>query len=144
MKKADALAAWLDRAVETPRAWGSHDCNIWPADWVVTCGHPDPAGGWRGRYRTALGAARIVSRTGGLEALWRRGGDAAGLPLTMRPRAGDVGLLPMATEGVGPLLSNLVGAICIGPGQWAVVQEIGLWLGRASPVLAWRTGWLIR
>ena len=142
--KAVALAAWLDRAVDTPRAWGKHDCTLWPADWVVTCGHDDPAGEWRGRYRTALGAARLAGRAGGLQALWQGGADAAGLSAVLKPRAGDVGLLPMATRGVGPLLSGLVGAICIGGGDWAVVTQDGLWLGRASPVQAWRTAWRTR
>ena len=80
-----------------------------------------------------------------LLALVKQGGaDAAGLSAVTTPRAGDVGLLPMATRGVGPRLSGLVGAICIGGGVWAVVTQDGLWLGRASPVQAWRTAWRTR
>ncbi|MFN7128422.1 MAG: DUF6950 family protein [Brevundimonas sp.] len=142
--KEEALAVWLDRAVDTPRAWGVHDCTLWPADWVVECGHADPADGWRGRYRTALGAARLAGRVGGLADLWRDGAAAAGLSLTVRPRAGDVGLLGMTTQGVGPRLAGLVGGICIGAGEWAVITPAGLWLGRASPVAAWRTAWRTR
>lgn len=144
MGKQTALATWLDQAIDTPRAWGVHDCTLWPADWVRRCGHADPASPWRGRYRTALGAARLARANGGLEALWAAGAERAGLVRTRRPLAGDVGLVAMATREVGPALAGHVGAICIGGGDWAVITTGGVWMGRAPVLDAWGVTWRTR
>lgn len=144
MGKHEALAAWLDQAVDTPRAWGSHDCTLWPANWVVESGHADPAGDWRGRYRSARGAARLVNAAGGLLALYASGAASAGLRQTERFIAGDVGLLSMPTREADRALGAAVGAICIGGGEWAVVKDGGLWMGRGSVIAAWRVRWRTR
>lgn len=144
MGKTKALAAWLDRAVDTPRAWGDHDCNLWPANWVVNCGHGDPAAPWRGRYDSAISAARLVKAEGGMEALWRDAARRATLPETSRPLAGDVGLISVLTPATDPLeLFGLVGAICIGGREWAVVSEDGLFMARRPVIQAWRVEWRI-
>jgi hypothetical protein len=44
----------------TPFAWGAHDCCLFAADWVRELHGIDLAVGIRGKYTTALGAARIV------------------------------------------------------------------------------------
>lgn len=144
MSKDSALAAWLDRAIDTPRVWGRHDCTLWPANWVVECGHGDPAAEWRGRYRTLLGAARLARPAGGMEALFARGAEASGLRRASRVIAGDVGLLAMPTAALGPTLGASVGAISIGGGEWAVVHDRGLWMGHAPVIAAWRVRWLTR
>lgn len=143
MGKDDTLAAWLDQAVDTPWAWGSHDCTIWPANWVRACGSPDPAEAWRGRYRTAIGAARLVNAAGGMAELFTAGAAAARLHRTQRIIAGDVGLIELPARAKGPM-GVAVGAICIGGGEWAVVRSGGLWLGRARVTAAWRTPWRTR
>lgn len=58
------LAAHIEAARHTPFAWGAHDCALWAADWVRLCTGEDHAAGWRGRYQTELGAARLLSRRG--------------------------------------------------------------------------------
>ena len=143
MGKREALPRWLDRAVDTPCAWGGHDCTIWPANWVVHCGGRDPASAWRGRYRTLLGAARLASAAGGMEALYAAACRAAGLVRTQRPLLGDVGLLRLPAQA-GPTLGQSVGGIAIGGGEWAVVQEHGLWIGRSDVIAAWRVEWRTR
>lgn len=144
MNKADALADWLEQAVDTPRAWGVHDCNLWPANWVVRCTGHDPAQPWRGRYRTGHAAARIVRRAGGLQALWSASAERIGLAEARTRFAGDVGLVRRDCSSVADVLADLVGAICIGGGEWAVVTDFGLLMGRFSVVQAWRPEWRIR
>ena len=56
------LAAALEEARHRPFAWGSHDCVSWAAAVRTTLtGRPTP---WPGRWRTRLGAARVLRRTG--------------------------------------------------------------------------------
>lgn len=144
MSRAEALAAWLDQAVETPRAWGVHDCNLWPANWVLECTGRDPAEPWRSCYRSASGAARIVRRAGGLRALWSAAACRVELAEARRRIAGDIGLVRLSSPGVADVLGEMVGAICIGGGDWAVVTEGGLLMGRFSVVQAWRPEWRTR
>lgn len=144
VRKAEALDAHLERAVDGAGFWGELDCFLWPADWVVLSGWPDPAGPWRGRYRTALGAARIAAAAGGVEALWIAGALRSGLAPTFKPVAGDVGLLALETRDAGPTLARRVGAICIGPGRWALRTATGYRDLAARPIRAWRTPWRTR
>lgn len=141
MGKAEALDAHLERTLAESAFWGVCDCFLWPADWIETCGWPDPATAWRGRYATALGAARIVARAGGVEALWRREAERIGLAPTARPIAGDVGLAARETTGVGPTLRGRVGAVCLGGGEWAVRTQGGIRTGRWPVLQAWRVPW---
>src|SRR3990170_2470650 len=59
----------LDAAIEAARVrpwrWGDHDCVLFAADLVLAMTGIDPMRGLRGRYNTAIGAARIIRRTGG-------------------------------------------------------------------------------
>ena len=59
----------LAEAVEAVRTrafvWGVHDCAIWAFDLRRDLtGGDDTAALWRGRYRTAPGAARVMRRLG--------------------------------------------------------------------------------
>jgi hypothetical protein len=138
MRKAEALDHHLERALEEPGFWGVCDCFLWPADWIVARGRPDPAADYRGRYATALGAARIVNAAGGAEALWRTMADRSGLPPTRRPIAGDVGLVRHPTSGTGNVLRGVLGAVCLGAGVWAARTSGGVRTGRWSVIQAWR------
>lgn len=142
MKREAALTAWLDRALAADVPfWGTADCFLWPADWVVACGWPDPAAAFRGRYRTPLGAARLVRRSGGAGALWRAQASRIGLAPTAKPRPGDVGLVRTDTVGVGPTLRGQVGAVHLGGGEWAARTPGGLRMGRWPVMEAWRVPW---
>lgn len=141
VRKSEALDAHLERTMTDAAFWGVSDCVLWPADWVVASGWADPAEAHRGRYRTALGAARLVVRAGGLESMWRTEAARIGLRETNRPIAGDVGLALRETRGAGPALSGLVGAICLGGGEWACRTGGGLRSGRWPVVRAWRVPW---
>lgn len=57
-----------------PFAWGTNDCATFAADWVAILTGVDHAAGLRGVYSTALGAARILDASGGLEGIAARTG----------------------------------------------------------------------
>ena len=81
-------------AVTTPMQWGRDDCALWCADIVKAGLGYDAAAAFRGRYRTRIGARRVLGRQGLAGALrtaarkhgWRR--IKAGAEQT-----GDIGLL---------------------------------------------------
>lgn len=126
-----ALDAFLDRATRTPFAYGTDDCCLWLADWLVALGQPDPAAHLRGRYRTALGCARVLRREGGVAAVVQACAETAGLARTYAPLAGDVGVVLAATDRG----EHLVGALCVGR-RWAMRGE-GLVVAVAPMICAW-------
>jgi len=122
------------RQVERSRfQWGSDDCCLMLANWAVFLGYEDPAAELRGRYRTALGCARVLSREGGVLAVVSGCAGRIGLSATAKPQAGDVGVIEAATEQGG----RAVGAICTGP-RWVTRGELGVVVLKATPLAAWR------
>lgn len=158
MTQRDAMDAFLEAATERVLDWGAWDCLLTPSDWVVISGHGDPAAEWRGRYGTALGAARIVSGAGGLEALATASAAHVGLQPTSSPRLGDIGLMRTARAPDLPVevlrslglwvpasLRDLSGAVCIGGGAWATASSRGLAMfQRPEIAAAWRVEWRTR
>lgn len=133
----DRLSAFLDEAAGWSHAWGEHDSMLLIADWMVRATGRDPAAAWRGRYRTALGARRIIKREGGKTALLQAAFDAAGCARRIHPgeaRAGDVGLVEVLTA-CGKI--EPAGAIC-GGALWMVQGVRGLIAGPVEAVAAWR------
>lgn len=127
MTAAAALAGLIAQRLRQPFVWGVHDCCLWAADAVQAQTGRDPAAGLRGTYRSALGAARLVRRLGGLSAIAARGGEPIAPALAV---AGDVGLVMMAGR---PRL-----VVC-GGGLWLAAAVDGLAaLPWAAPVAAWR------
>ncbi len=54
------LSDFIEAARRRPFSWGRHDCCLFAADWVREATGADPAADWRGRYRSASGARRIL------------------------------------------------------------------------------------
>lgn len=129
MLTSDTLSVFLKAASERPFSWGSHDCLMWLADWIVVARGIDPAADWRGRYRSAFAAARILKRRGGaighLDACLR----PFGIARTETAARGDIAVL-VAPEGK-------MGGIVLGRSV-AVVGEAGLRVRRLPIVAAWR------
>lgn len=116
------LAAALEEARSTPFVWGEFDCALAMADMVVAMTGVDPAKRFRGRYKTARGAAGALRRYGAgtLEATmtalfgepvpraFGRRGDAASVPLDadlddrFRTAAGIVGLDGVSVHVAAP------------------------------------------
>jgi hypothetical protein len=130
---AERLPAFLGRASRTRFAYGTHDCLIWLADWLIELGYPDCGSAWRGAYRDAEGATELLVRFGGHRALIRAGLDGC-LTQTDHEQPGAIGVVR-----IGDLHGCAVeaGAIRTGIG-WAVLAPRGLRVStRAVALAAW-------
>jgi hypothetical protein len=124
--------SYIDATVRAGFAWGERDCLLWLAGWAREVTGRDGGAEWRGRYRTAIGCARVLKRSGGMMACVERGASVAGMRRTDEPKAGDVGLVMAMTER-GPAE---VGAIYTGL-RWAALTVGGVMTVRAEPIAAW-------
>ena len=134
------LGAFLDRMRREGWEWGERDCLLWLGLWSRENTGIDGGEPWRGRYRTALGCARALNASGGMEACIERGAALArmsevGNPATEQNQqlVGNIGLV-MADTVKGP---RPVGAICTGP-RWALLTASGIVTIKAEPLRAWR------
>lgn len=59
------LTRFLEERRDMPFAWGENDCALHVADWVLRMTGEDPGADYRGRYRSAAGAARVMRRIAG-------------------------------------------------------------------------------
>lgn len=105
-------------AVTAPMQWGRDDCALWCADIVKSALGYDAAARFRGRYRTRIGARRVLGRHGLPGALraaarkhkWRRIKAGA-------EQVGDIGILMLADVPVT--------VICRAPGWFVARNEQG-------------------
>lgn len=94
------LAEAIEAARDQPFRWGVHDCAIWAFDLRRDLtGGDDVAALWRGRYRTARGAHRVMRRLG-WSSLEAAGRDLLGEPLAS-VRLAQRGDLVLANTGLG-------------------------------------------
>lgn len=109
------LAAFLMRRRRLAFAWGRTDCLMTAADWVAEMRGFDPAARWRGRYTTALGAARVLARAG--YASLEEALDAVLETVQpVRAQRGDLVLLPVpGREDAGESLARMAVGIVTGP-----------------------------
>ena len=70
----DLLTAYIERKRHEAFAWGSNDCCLFAADWVLVSTGRDIAQEWRGKYATAYAALRFLKAGGGIENLVERAG----------------------------------------------------------------------
>jgi hypothetical protein len=102
----------------TPFAWGRQDCCLFACDGILAQTGLDPAAGmFRGQYRDPLGAARLVKKHGGVEAIAVQVCARLGygpVPVAMAQR-GDVVLMSAKNAGVAGLFGRQpVLGVCIG------------------------------
>jgi hypothetical protein len=100
----DGLGDFLRAASRRDFSWGDHDCCMWLADWVALRRGADPAAGWRGRYTTPLGAARIIKRRGGLVAHLEGCLAPLGIERTDEPGRGDIAVVGAAEGDCGAIV----------------------------------------
>ncbi len=132
------LSAFLGAAAARPFRWGAHDCQMWPADWVLGETGRDPAAAWRGRYRTWRGAERILRQGGGLVVLAGAGMARAGLAGIAPDLAadGDVGIVQASVTIGDRVCPREVGAIRVA-GGWAVLTDGGCVVAPFAARAAW-------
>ena len=64
----ERLAAFVDARRRAAFRWGTNDCCIFAADWVLEATGVDPAAHWRG-YASEAEAQAIIDAAGGLRGL---------------------------------------------------------------------------
>lgn len=120
------LDAYVRSARHREYKIGEFDCCIACADVVQAVTGKDPMSDLRGSYNTEIGAYRLISRLGGMEAiLSSRLGPS--IPV-LSACAGDIGI--GGDDGRSAVF-------CIGPG-WATVTDSGF-TAVLPPVMAWRS-----
>jgi hypothetical protein len=121
------LTRYIEERRRMPFAWGSNDCCLFAADWVLAATGRDLAAEYRGQYETALGALRFVKSAGGVEGLVEKaGGQRIDVKLAHR---GDVVARDVG-DGVGL-------GLCIGSLAAFVAQD-GLRFVDFSSGSCWR------
>ena len=56
----------------TPFEWGKNDCCLMAANYYIATSGIDYAESFRGKYNTAIGAYRLLSKAGGMDAILTR------------------------------------------------------------------------
>ena len=116
-----SVTEYLDWIASQGWEWGDRDCLLWLATWAERVTGIDGGAEWRGRYRTAIGCARVMRKSGGFDACIERGAMAAGMVETDKPSPGSVGIVrAMTSRGVSD-----VGGIYTGT-RWAVLTGRGV------------------
>lgn len=108
----DALTSFLRSDAERSLSYGQYDCLLRLAEWGRTICGRDAGTPWRGRYRTELGAARVLQREGGMVAVVGRAFEAIGWQRTTSPRRGAVAVAEgdLGETGAIVLSNELVAA----------------------------------
>jgi hypothetical protein len=114
---ASRFAALVESARVRPFEWGVHDCCLWGSDAVQALTDVDPGAKWRGTYDSALGAARLLTSLGGIEAVAAMAGPE--IPV-LCASMGDA-----AVVDAGASDGSLSIGVC-GGDHWLVVGESGL------------------
>lgn len=124
------LSDYLRAGAARPFAWGGCDCCSWASGWVAARRGVDPSAAWRGRYRTAHGAALMIRRAGGdLLAVASVAMASAGLAVTEAPRPGDIGVIE-TVRGQALAIRTQTG--------WAAKAQAGITVAPFACLRAWR------
>lgn len=118
----------IQAASERPFCWGESDCCLFVADVCLAVCDKDPASAYRGRYRTEIGAKRVLAKTHGsiaaaLDVLFER------VPVAMAQR-GD------ALVFDGP--QGQTAAVMWAGQVWAMTEQGARPIPDVVPLFAWR------
>lgn len=107
----ERLAELVETRLETPFAWGTHDCVAWAADAVLALTGRDPLAELRGTYATEAEAEAIIAGDGNLYRLVSRLWAEAGLPQCppLLAQRGDTAWIQGANDqAMGVVLGEVV------------------------------------
>ena len=115
--------------------WETNNCGFFACDWIAMLVGVDPAAPFRDEIVSALTAARVLEREGGIEAIAAAAAQRWGWPEVpvKRARRGDI--VSIDAEG-GPALSVCIGGDCVVSAR----GKAGL---LKFPVLSARRAWQI-
>jgi len=119
------LALFVEEKRNQPFVWGENDCALFTCDWIIILTGADCAAELRGRYRTALGASRLLRRFGGLERLIEGNAEEFGwkeIPVRAAQR-GDIviAFLPENRAAMPCAVGVVVGAKAVFAGTAGIV-----------------------
>jgi hypothetical protein len=123
------LTEYVDAHRMTPFGWGSHDCVLFAAGWVLEATGVDPIGDIRDQWADERSALRLIKSLGGLRfAVDERLGNPISTALAWR---GDL-ILHEITERPGL-------GICLGAEFAAPTEDGGLsFVPMSAARMAWR------
>lgn len=104
----ERLAAFIDARRRVAFRWGTNDCCIVAADWVLEATGVDPAATWRG-YASEAEAQAIIERAGGMREL-------VSLPERATPRLAQRGDVVLAEHEGQQVFGVVVGDMYAAPG----------------------------
>lgn len=107
------LAAYIDEVRTRSFIWGQHDCALFAAGAIAAMTGHDLAAGWRRKYCSSRGAARVLRREGyrDVAAL------AAAFLSPVPPLSADIGDVAIIADPDGrPALGIVIGAHIAGAG----------------------------
>lgn len=120
------LVSYLRAASARPFVWGEHDCLLWLGEWVAAQRGSNPAQSFCGRYRTRLGAMRIVKRHGGMVELLDRTLLPLGFRRTEECEPGDIAVVAAPEGEMGAIVT----------GSFMALRGVNSIFYRRLPVLA--------
>lgn len=128
----------LDEAINArriaPFSWGRQDCCLFAADLIEAMTGHDLAKKFRGKYRTATGAAKVMQKAGGLEKTIEKVTTDHGLTeysALASAQRGDLVLLENVSDG--PALG-----VCIGNKAAAAGAKGAIFVPMSFATRAWR------
>lgn len=117
----DLLSAAIAERLHMPFAWGPNDCVSCACSIVQSYTGVDLMAPWRGRYSTALGAARIFKQHGGMlamaETIFPQHGVSE-IPVRQAMR-GDIAIF---VQPEGPTMAVVNGALSLVHGKDGLKQ----------------------
>lgn len=112
----ELLPDFIEQRRHTPFKWGSNDCALFLADWIVVATGVDRAARLR-NYKTAKGAAALSRKHGGMKGLALAAGLAEKHPGLAQRGDGVLAVLE-GRETFGVVVGN---AMWCGPGEHGLV-----------------------
>lgn len=130
-----SFAAFLSRKSREPFAWGTNDCVMFAADAVLAITGDDPCAKFRGKYKTAKGAATLMRKHGGLSSAVHAAVDALGFQKVSPffAQRGDIALaetingltviVRASNDWVGPGADGSERVLTLPLAAWAVARS---------------------
>jgi hypothetical protein len=128
LTRGQRLTSFIAEGAGLPFVWGERDCCTWAAEWARRETGRDPSAAVRARYRTRLGCARYLKRSGGMVAAVAGLVGGVGLSETAEPALGDIGLVETAVGVMGAISTGFA---------WAIKTEDGIVIVPAPVIKAW-------
>jgi len=109
-------------------AFGTWDCAFAAAEYGRAVTGIDFAAPFRGRYRTALGCARVLRREGGIATIFAAVADQHRVPRVDEPAEGDLGIIAFRQDD-----RDCRAAAIRLPMGWAWLLHDGRWIISEAP-----------